>query len=145
MIVIEDKGKAVGDAEIVAIENAINVHLPESYRRFILVNNGGVPSPDIIDIEGLPGSPTDIQIFFGINREIVSSNLLWNWETFLERIHDKTLLPVACDSGGNLFCLTLLGEEIGKIVYCDLQDHNLILHPVAPNFETFLEKIRPWK
>ena len=39
---------------------------------------------------------------------------------FSDRLPGR-LLPVACDSGGNLFCLSLRGDDVGKVIYVDLE------------------------
>jgi hypothetical protein len=54
------------------------------------------------------------------------------------------LLPIARDSGGNLFCLDLFKEFTGGILYCDLSSH-VTFYEVAPNFDAFMEKIRAWQ
>lgn len=118
------------------------------YRQFLLKFNGGRPSPDTVDIEGLPDSPTDVQEFFGIETSLETSELNWNKETFSDRIPAR-MLPVACDSGGSIFCLSLSGEDSGKVIYADLQfvgdmKQKVTFYPVAENFDAFLGKLREW-
>ncbi len=134
---IEQNGPKIGAADIVAIEADLSLQLPDSYREFLLRYNGGVPSPDTIDILGFVGSPTDVQIFFGIRREILSSDLRWNFALLKERCNVEAL-PIACDSGGNLFCL-LLREGLGtEVIYCDLDASECTPYLVAMTFEDFV-------
>ena len=145
MIDIKNIGKPINELDIARVEGKLKMQLPDVYRRFLLINNGGIPSPDVVDIDDLPGSPTDVQVFFGIDRDIVSSNLLWNYQLFSERLPNSNCIPIACDSGGNLFCVCLSGFKAGSIVYCSLDNPELILYPVAEDFEAFLGKLREWE
>ncbi len=127
-------------------EREIDATLPIEYRQFLLKFNGGSPSPDIVDIEGMPESPTDVQEFFGVDASDESSDLRWNKEEFSDRIPAQ-MLPIACDSGGSLFCLSLAGGDSGKVIYVDLQfvggpKQQVTFYEVAENFNAFLDKIR---
>jgi hypothetical protein len=98
----------------------MGVSLPVEYRQSLLDSNGGVPTPDTIDIPGLPGSCAEVQVFFGIGRSGETSCLEWNVETLAERL-DPTMLPIARDSGGSVYCLSIRQRDYGAILYCDLQ------------------------
>ena len=127
----------------------LGVTLPDQYRRFLLDFNGGTPTPDTVDIKDLPGASADVQIFFGIGRSVESSDLEWNLATLAERL-EEGLLPIASDSGGSVFCLSLQGRGRGAVLYCDLQSvfanfgANPKLYPVASEFEAFLKNLRPF-
>ena len=101
MTTIENPGPRLSDADISKFEQRIGAVLPEQYRRFLLEFDGGIPTPDTIDVEGLPGASTDVQVFFGIGSSIESSDLNRNLTTLAERLEDE-LLPIATDSGGNV-------------------------------------------
>lgn len=147
MINFEEQGPKISDAEVAVLEGVLGQALPAKYRRFLLDNNGGLPEPDVVDVPGLPGSPTDIQVFFGLSRAIESSCLGWNRDTFRGRLDDG-LLPVACDSGGNLFCLVTDGSNAGAVVYCDVDSVSdaagvrAPAYPVSSDFESFLKAVR---
>ena len=149
MVNIKNHGPKLSETDISDFETRIGVPLPEPYRRFLMDFNGGTPVPNTVDIEGLPETPTDVQIFFGIGRSVQSSCLEWNLTMLAERLKED-LLPIACDSGGSVFCLCLRGRDPGKVLYCDLQsafadlDAHLKLYSVAPVFEAFLDKLRPF-
>jgi hypothetical protein len=81
-------------------------------------------------------------VFFGIDRDVESSNLLWNLDMFLGRLPRKDFLPIACDPGGSLFCLVLSGDGNGMILYCDLMDPNGLPYRVAADFNALLRKLR---
>lgn len=141
MVAIKEGGSSICEEQILMIEKLIGADLPEDYRRFLLAYNGGIPTPNVIDINGLPGSPTDVQVLFGINRETESSNLEWNFNLIVDRCQNLRLLPIACDSGGNLFCLKMHSATAIEVVYCDLDDMDCSLYPVAMSFNAFMRKL----
>ena len=140
MIEINEQGQPISEVDIALLEDEFGTRLPDAYRRFLLLNNGGTPSPDVVDVAAISGSPTDVQVFFGIGRHIESSDLFWNLRLIEDRYPGRHILPIACDSGGNLFCL----GTSKNVVYCDMSDSAGTLYEVAPNFDAFLNKIRPW-
>lgn len=150
MVRIEEPGRALSEDDVVALEQRIGCRLPESYRRFLLENNGGRPTPDMdtIDIENLPESPTGVDVFFGIDDAVECCTIEWNLRTLDGRI-SKELLPIARDGFGNRFCISLSKRDFGSVVYCDFY-HGLGFHvadsalyyTVAPDFDGFLERIR---
>jgi hypothetical protein len=149
MITMENPGPRLSESDISNLEMRLGMALPEQYRRFLLDFNGGTPTPDTVDIEGLPGASADVQVFFGIGRPVESSGLEWNMATLAERLKEG-LLPIASDSGGSVFCLSLQGRNRGAVLYCDLQsvfvdfESDPKLYPVASDFEAFLKRLRPF-
>lgn len=149
MIELRKVGPPLTEEILAHFEKELGVSLPDPYRRFLLRNNGGRPprDKDTVDVEGLPGSPTSVQVFFRIGGEIESSDLMWNRETLNEHIPTDRL-AIACDSGGGVFCILLHGAERGAVFFCDL--HPVYgspevypgFYPVAPDFDSFLKKIR---
>jgi hypothetical protein len=144
MTQIREQGPALSETKVTELERNLRAQLPESYRRFLLANNGGRPRPDTVDVPGV--GPTDVQTIFGIGRAIASSGLEENRKTYAGRI-PNALLPVACDSGGGLFCVALIGEDRGKIFFCDLYgwfgvEPSSKPNLVAPDFDSFLARLR---
>lgn len=138
---IENKGPQINSSDIDEIELDIGVKLPKEYRDFLLSNNGGQPWPDVIDITSLSNSPVDVSVILGISREVKSSNLAWAMGTYSDFVRSGHL-PVALDSGGNLYVLHLRDEGYGSVSYVDLSDDKAISYYVADSFETFLNKLR---
>lgn len=143
MLKVESTNKPLSNNELIRIEEAIGAPLPNQYRSFLLAHNGGRPSPDTIDIEDAPFQSTDIQVFHGIDTEIESSDLLWNLEV-LEGCKDNKLLPIACDSGGNIFMLDLSKEHHGEVLYFDSAEVPPRPYFLAKDFNGFLAQIRDW-
>ena len=148
MIEIDDPDEPITEDHLAGLEREFGARFPTEYRQFLLKFNGGEPSPNIVDIEGLPGGSTDVQEFFGIGTTIESSDMTWNKETFADRIPAR-MLPIACDSGGCLFCLSLSGEDSEKVTYVDLQfvgdmKQKVTYYYVAESFEAFIGTLREW-
>jgi hypothetical protein len=119
--------------------------LAASYRQFLLDSNGGTPDPDCIDVPVF--GETDVQVFFGIGRTVESSCISWNVNTLRERLLNG-LVPIACDSGGNLFCLSSRADDVGAIVYLDLDsvfgdlEAEAPIYLVSPSFEEFAASLK---
>lgn len=147
MATIKDQGPKLAEAVVAGFEANLGSPLPRAYRRFLLSSNGGVPVPNTVDVPGFSQSPTDVQEFFGLDLETDTSCIDWNTDALKERL-DPRLVPIACDSGGNVFCLSLrLADELA-VTYCDLEavygDPGKAPpeHPVAADFDQFLGRLR---
>jgi hypothetical protein len=129
-----------------ALEQVLGTELPTSYREFLLRFNGGRPRVETLAVPGLPGSPTDVQVLFGLGTPVETSDLRWNLLMFHDRL-GSGVLPIACDSGGNVFGLRLTGDQIGSVSYWDLEagfgDPESIptCYAVAESFESFLNAL----
>lgn len=143
-MMIKDAGPKIGREGILSIETALDAQLASEYRDFLVQFNGGIPTPDTVDIPGVPGSPTDVQVFFGVGRKVESSDLLWNLSLIRDLCAGRHLLPIACDSGGNLFCLTVDQGVTSAVVYCDLEPFDYELYPVAASFDEFVKQLRTY-
>lgn len=147
MIPVDNPGPPITERDLARLETFIGIPLTASYRRFLLANNGGTPVSVCVDVPGF--GATDVQVFFGIRRAIESSCIEWNIDTLKERL-DAWLVPIACDSGGNVFCLSLRAGEEGAVIYCDLEsvygDYGKAppMYPVAADFDEFLGSLRPY-
>lgn len=146
MVDLDNQGKKLMEQDVVMLEGQLPSGLPDAYRQFLLDHNGGTPQPDCVDVPGF--GETDVQVFYGIDRDVETSSLRWNLDTLKERL-DRSLVPIACDSGGNVFCLSLRPDDKGAVIYCDLDsvfgDYGKAppLYPVAADFDEFLNRLRP--
>jgi hypothetical protein len=140
MVEFESTGPSIDDSDLDQLEQEISGRLPDAYRRFLKMHNGGLPSPDTVDVPGLASSPTDIQLFFGIGGANPARGIAWNRATFADRVHPN-LLPIACDSGGALYLLSLEAPPTGRVIFHDPEVPSMYLE-VAPDFDSFLAMIR---
>ena len=143
-MVIENEGPKIGPEDIAAIESKLDAELSSEYRDFLLRYNGGGPTSDAVDVPDAPGTPTDVQVFFGIRRSTATSNLSWNLCLISDRCPGCHVLPIACDSGGNLFCLKVERGVAAEVIYCDLDSPECKFYPVAPTFGKFLSGLRAY-
>jgi hypothetical protein len=145
MVRIIEQGPKIAEIQVASLAKKLGASLANDYKIFLLENNGGRPKPDIIDIEGLAGTPTDVQEFFAIGGEIEASELSGQLNFIRECCPDQHVLPIACDSFGSLFCLKVIGGVASSIVFCDLSNQSRNFYDVAPTFTEFLNKIREWE
>lgn len=137
-----ETGPTISLAEIKNIELIIGYEFPPMYVNFLLKYNGGRPDLDLFKI---PTRPDDnegiVQIFFGINRDSPSSNLIWNYEVFRARMA-AWLIPIGREDGGNIICL---GRKDLNIHYWDhdrenkRSEENIFL--ISQSWENFLESL----
>lgn len=131
--------------DIERVEEKIGALIPESYRGFILNENGGDPQFIEYPLADLD-TYSDVNTFFGFGVEP-------GVESELEELkrHDSFalgMLPVACDGYGNLLLLDLReGRE--DVLYWDrLQDFpqssdGYDCYLIANSFVEFLRVLRP--
>ena len=141
MITMNQRGPEIDETQVACFENDFTGPLPSAYREFLLEYNGGTPKPNIIIPGDAPHGPTDIQTFFGLNRSVQTSNILWNLTNFDLDVPGHSLLPIACDSGGNLFVIEKANEK-HSVFYYDWTNEEPTLYEIAPGFEEFLTGIR---
>jgi hypothetical protein len=142
MTEFSDAGTPVSDAQIDEVETALGFPLPADYRHFLRTYNGGVPDDDTIDIADLKQSPTDVQELFGIDYASKTSNILWNLDFIRQRCPGRRLLPIGCDSGGNLFCLDFAQERNPSVIYLDLIPADCQAHLICGTFSEFCDLLR---
>jgi hypothetical protein len=106
--------------EIAQFENRRGVILPDEYKRFLLMYNGGRPKPNAFDVPEWPHENSGLQRFFGIHPG-KDYDLEHEWEGYADRVPGE-LMPIACDSFGNLICLGIKGGRRGKIYFWDHED-----------------------
>jgi cell wall assembly regulator SMI1 len=144
---IADQGPKLTEDEIFLFEKKIGMIFPEDYRQFMLLNNGGIPCQDVIDIKEFPGKTTDVQVFFRIGGSIESSELLWNISLIKEVYLNKKLIPIAGDSSGAIFCIDISDKNNADVVFYDwgfLQKNQVYreIYHVANSFYEFIMKMR---
>ena len=94
-------------------EETNEVKLPEDYKQFLIEHNGGRPYPYIS-----PVANSDVQWIYGMVYEPNYASLFWHIEIFQKRI-PSWYFPIANDSGGNLYLMSLYYENLGIIVFWD--------------------------
>jgi len=147
VITMEDLGPPLTENDVCQFEQYVGARLPEQYRSFLLTYNGGRPTPNVVDVPGLGGGCAEVLEFGGIDRELETECLDWRYEILRQHRIEAWQLPIARDSFGNAYILSLRNQDFGAITYCDLQpvygrlDVKPRFYPVAPDFNTFLEQL----
>jgi len=144
MIQITEQNRRLDNTDLARIEDRAGRPLPEDYRSFLLVHNGGRPEPDTIDIPESHFSPTNVQVFYGLDDEIESCDVFWNLE-LLEGCLENRLFPIAGDSFGNSFVLLLDDDNYGQVFYFNAAEIPPRPYFVAKDFTEFLDKIYKYK
>jgi len=119
--------------------------LTEDYVEFLILNNGGIPSPNTYMIPTHPEGFCDIQVFFGIGRDIEADCLDWN---FYEcTLVPDPLFPIGNSSTNDLICLSLSGETRGGVFFWDAMveltefPSFANVYKIANSFSEFVENL----
>ena len=151
---MRNTGPPLTDERVRQLEAFIGYDLPPDFRAFLLKHNGGQPGLVVIDVEGLPGTPASVHVFFGLDRAppFEFYNLEWRFRACPGQIRSD-LCPFACDDGGNLYCLVLSGRDRGMVYHVDLNPQTGAIwygrpepedrceYRVAESFSDFLGKL----
>jgi len=120
-IQISDSYPPLIKADIAELERKLGISFPFDYKNFLLAHNGGHPTPDSFSIKGeAEGSKSMIQGFFGIQAGEYD-NLFDTMQRYHSRV-PANFLPIAYDPGGNLICLSVAGEDMGKVYFWDHEE-----------------------
>ena len=139
---ITEQGRKITQAELESVEQQIGYKFPEEYREFMLVNNGGRPSPDVFRI-----TLSDGYTFTSAVHKFFSwDELLTFYREYLEEymevfeltdeyVEARYLYHIAeCLSGS--ICIAVAGKHEGTIYYTDNGDFGIIYQ--SKSFESFL-------
>lgn len=111
------KTPSINENELLAQEKYFKCQFPEDYKKFLLDYNGGTPDKTLIYFESDEGV---ITYFLGIcNDSIYGIRNINN--RFINRIPTNTL-PIARDPGGNLFLMSIRGDDYGSVYFWDHEE-----------------------
>ena len=110
-ISFEDTSPRITEDDIDALSRGLGVTFPTSARRHYLEYNGGVPSPDVYDMDG---ELLQVQQFFSIRYGDLLFTIENNYEELVlqQRIIPVSLIPFAIDPGGDYYCLSTENGEV---------------------------------
>lgn len=99
-------------------ESNHSLTLPKEYRTFLLTHNGGAPEPSNVKI-----IESDVQWIYGIHNGENWASLEQHIKTYENRLPSKTL-PIANDSCGNIYLLSLRNDSFGEIWFWDHENES---------------------
>ena len=141
MVQFENSNKygSVTEQRVSEFEREIGYTLPSDYRDYLLLHNGGTPSPYHFDFGDGDGSL--VNNMNGLHDGPSYSRLDHARNSYRGRIPDH-LLPIGYDPGGNEVCLGLCGEHRGRVYFWDHESG--ALEEIAPSFTAFLDGLYEW-
>ncbi|QUG40139.1 SMI1/KNR4 family protein [Psychrobacillus sp. INOP01] len=137
--------KPLVSQDIEAFENEYGINLPENYKRFLLLNNGGKPVKR--RFKTADGTITSsVMLFLPLSKE-TDSNLESFYEKYCtNKIVPSNLIPIGVDPADSLICLTI--SEQDKVYFCDMdyfeEDNELkndYVNLISENFTLFLNSL----
>jgi SMI1 / KNR4 family (SUKH-1) len=141
-----DVGAPLTEKRLEQIQHDLDLKMLPSYREFLLRTNGGKPHPGFFPIpEHESLSVGRVQIFFGLGRSEKSTNLDWQYKSLIGQI-PPYVLPIASTVSEDVIFLAFGPLDEGRIYFWERADARLSAgydnaYVIAPNFETFLEKL----
>ena len=113
---------AVNEKNICDFEKKYNITIPDEYKKFLLLYNGGKADRRRFTIRDDKGATTtsSIMMFFPLSQE-TEHNLE---EMYLHynrgNIVPENFLPIGIDPADSLICLSIKGKDRGYVYFCDL-------------------------
>lgn len=118
----------ISNDELLEFEQSIGYELPRSYKKFILKNNGGVPSNKYF-------SEFSIALFFSFKYGKMTIDKIYKE---FNNLVPKGFIAIADEPGGDFICINLnTDQNYGHIFYISHDNDVPLL--VAESFEQFLD------
>jgi hypothetical protein len=147
---IRESKRPVSEIEIERIERRWGFIFPEEYKSFLLKHNGGFP-PILNMFKFEDGDYGDSLVDWFL---AIYDGKHDNFEHYYEvyKVKEQRLLEnlvaIAHDPGGNLICLSVVGEDRGAVYFWDHEKEEDVatsrnVRLIAPSFNEFLEKLEP--
>ncbi len=151
MIQMLDSFQEIDLLQIMSLEAMLHMKIPEDYRLFLLNCNGGRPRKSVFTYIYKGRKELGcVSRFLGIHNGEFDNlyQAVKTYKIFQKRLPDN-LLPIANDPGGNLICLSLIGNDLGSIYFWnhdwEADDHeeptyeNIFL--IATSFTEFIDSL----
>lgn len=134
------------DQDIATLENWIHGKLPDDYKIFLKLENGGRPKPNKFGFMAEDGKTEEstVQYFFAIYDRRMG-NLKMNFDRYRKRI-PPAYLPIGVDPFGNVIALGTANQNMGKIYFWDHEKENDVpsmknMSKIADSFSEFIQKL----
>ena len=146
---ISNSKLVINDKRLRELESRFNIILPDEYRQFILINNGGTPMPNVfefIDTEGKKSNSL-VHYFLAIYDGNGFDNIEQNYLLYIsEKRIPSDIFPIAEDPFGNMVCVSVASGDYGKVYFWDheleFEDNYGNLSLIANSFNEFIHKLK---
>ena len=137
----------ISEAQLIAFEKELGIKLPADYRAFLLKHNGGMPEPNALDVK-----IDDFVVQDGVTCfSAITEDRVFSFSYFLDVYEGripKNLFPIADGLSVDLICLSVSGDDYGKVYFWDHNwevtdgepDYSNV-HWIADSFTEFLDKL----
>ena len=129
------------------LETEVGSPLPNDYRRFLAETNGGHPEPSkFVFLTPDGNSDSALRYFLTLN----SGEELYTIREYMDRYEDrfpKGVLPIACDSFGNVVLIDVAAKAYGSVYFWDHEKESMDeptwenVSDVAPSFTAFVDAL----
>lgn len=152
-MIIQNSRQKINNKELSDLESKLNITFPNDFKEFLLQNNGGIPNPNVFDFINRDGYNANsfvhyfYAVYDGNDYDSLESNyLLYSSEKRLP----SNIIPIAGDAFGNLICISISGDDYGKIYFWDHELEgqsesydNMSL--IKNNFNEFISNLHEFK
>ena len=113
--IVDSKSPSVNENVIDAYQVRTGINLPSDYRKFLLLHNGGIPTPQQVDIPKTKHSVL-VDYLYGILPE--RGDLEYETERQSEYLPAGFII-IGHDPGGNAYLLATKGKECDRVYFLD--------------------------
>lgn len=126
------------EAELLALESALDASLPGTYKALLQTANGGHPELNTFVPEGAdPESRWSVDVFYYLSSDRTGEGSVWRALSEYRHVLRNSCLPVARDEGGNQVIMDLADSP--PSVKMAIHDEQFREIPVAESFDRFLD------
>jgi hypothetical protein len=140
MIKLKTAFQSTDETTLAAFESQLAVRLPEDYREFLLMCNGGQPIDSRFMVEGW--GATEVHILYGLNTGRTACDLEWASSLF-EKFFPDSVIPIGCDPEGYVICLGVRRAAFGKVYFWHRGERLEQFVQIASSFDSFLSILGP--
>lgn len=115
--IVDSKHPSIDKSTIDGYESRTGISLPVEYRKFLLLYNGGIPTPQQADIPKTKHSVL-VDYLYGILPKRSRCDLEYEAERMSEHL-PSGFIVIGHDPGGNAYLLATKGKERGRVYFWD--------------------------
>ncbi|WP_019988888.1 SMI1/KNR4 family protein [Rudanella lutea] len=131
---------SITNKEILETEATLGIILPEDYKAFLLLSNGGYPLESEFKKED--DWSFGVQLFYGIC-SVTDQSIVFYASMFHQKFMSKHFIPFAHDPGGWMFVISTRDQDYGHVYFYrpDEPEDDCLTH-LTNSFEEFIDKLQ---